>query len=184
MSIKHMTKVCSVAALVVLVFAALGPGKLIPRSGLGWEMDHFISYFAFTWMFCLAWPRPLVVGGILTAVAVLLEGLQAFTPDRHADLHAALISAGGAMAAVLPAHLLIQAPRRLNGRTLLMLQRFRPRWPFRINAPAGLLTACQPVIAVRLTARSSLKGAIVFRDARFVDLIRRSSNPTEDCRRH
>jgi hypothetical protein len=43
MSIKHMTKVCSVAALVVLVFAALGPGKLVPRSGLGWEMDHFIT---------------------------------------------------------------------------------------------------------------------------------------------
>ncbi len=183
MSLK-LLKLCSVAVLVLLVFAALGPAKWVPRSGLGWRIDHFVGYFAFTLMFCLAWPRPLVIGGGLMALAVLLEGLQAFTPDRHADLHAALISAGGAMAAVLPAHLLIQAPRRLNGRTLLMLQRFRPRWPFRINAAAGLLTACQPVIAVRLRARSSLKGAIVFRDARFVDLIRRSSNPTEDCRRH
>jgi hypothetical protein len=50
---------------------------------------------------------------------VLLEGLQAFAPDRHADLYAALISASGAMAAVLPADLFIQTPRRLNGRTLL-----------------------------------------------------------------
>ena len=127
MSIKHMTKVCSVAALVVLVFAALGPAKLVPRSGLGWRMDHFIGYFAFTLMFCLAWPRPLVVGGILMALAVLLEGLQAFTPDRTPDLHAALMSAGGAISAVLHADLFIQAPRRLNGRMLAVLQRFRPR---------------------------------------------------------
>ena len=58
-------------------------------------------------------------------LAVLLEGLQAFTPDRHADLFAALISAGGAMAAVLPADLFIQSPRPLNGRTLLALARTR-----------------------------------------------------------
>ncbi len=37
--------------------------------------------------------------------------LQAFTPDRHADFYAALISASGAMAAILPADFLIRAPR-------------------------------------------------------------------------
>ena len=144
MSIKYMTKVCSVAALVVLVFAALGPGKLIPRSGLGWEMDHFISYFAFTWMFCLAWPRPLVVGGILTAVAVLLEGLQAFTPDRTPDLFSAFISAGGVLSVVLNADLFIQAPRRLIERMLVVLQRFGLRWPQSIARTAPL-TASRPV---------------------------------------
>ena len=123
MSIKLMTKVCSVAALVLLLFAALGPAKWVPRSGLGWQIDHIVGYFAFTLMFCLAWPRPLVVGGAIMALAVLLEGLQAFTPDRSADLQAAMYSAGGALAAVLPADLFIRAPRRLNGRTLLMLQR-------------------------------------------------------------
>ena len=83
MSIKLMIKVCSVAVLVLLVFVALGPAKWVPRSGLGWQIDHFVGYFAFTLMFCLAWPRPLVVGGALMVLAVLLEGLQAFTPDRH-----------------------------------------------------------------------------------------------------
>ena len=68
------------------------------------------------------------------AAAVLLEGLQAFTPDRFADLHAAMYSAGGALAAVLPADRFIRA--RLNW--LLMLQRIRLRWPSRT---AGLLTA-------------------------------------------
>ena len=145
MSIKHMPKVCSVAALVVLVFAALGPGKLIPRSGLGWEMDHFISYFAFTWMFCLAWPRPLVVGGILTAVAVLLEGLQAFTPDRTPDLFSAFISAGGVLSVVLNADLFIQAPRRLIERMLVVLQRFWLRWRSQSIARTAPLTASRPV---------------------------------------
>ena len=136
MSIKLLIRVGSVVALVLLVFAALGPGKLVPRSGLGWQIDHFTGYFALTLMVCLAWPRPVVVGGALMAAAVLLEGLQAFTPDRFADLHAAMYSAGGALAAVLPADRFIRA--RLNW--LLMLQRIRLRWPSRNNA-AGWLTA-------------------------------------------
>jgi VanZ family protein len=119
MSIKLVLKVCSVAVLFLLVFAALGPAKWVPRSGLGWRIDHFFGYFGLTLTFCFAWQRPLLVGGALMALAVLLEGLQAFTPDRHADVYAALISASGAMAAVLPADLFIQTPRRLNGRTLL-----------------------------------------------------------------
>ncbi len=94
MFLNHLPKVCSVA---------LGPAKCIPRSGLGWQIDHFVGYFALTLPFGLVWQRPLVVGGTLTALAMLLEGLQAFTPDRHADLYAAMISASGAMAAVLPA---------------------------------------------------------------------------------
>ena len=144
MSIKLMLKVCSVAVLFLLVFAALGPANWVPRSGLGWRIDHFVGYFALTLTFCLAWRRPLVVGGALMALAVLLEGLQAFTPDRHADLYAALISASGAMAAVLPADLFIQAPRRLNGRTLLMLAR------------AALLTASRRGVAPKSPALDGL----------------------------
>jgi hypothetical protein len=49
-----------------------------------------------------------VVGGILATVAVLLEGLQAFTPDRLPYLPAALYGAGGALAAVLFAKLFIR----------------------------------------------------------------------------
>jgi hypothetical protein len=46
--------------------------------------------------------------GALMALAMLLEDLRAFTPDRHADLYATIISASGAMAADLPADLFIQ----------------------------------------------------------------------------
>ena len=77
-------KVCSGAIMVLLVIAALGPAKWAPRTELGWQLDHFIGYFGITLFVCVAWPRPFVVGGVFAAVAALLEGLQAFTPDRSA----------------------------------------------------------------------------------------------------
>jgi hypothetical protein len=94
--------------MILLVVMALGPGKWTPRTELGWQFDHFIGYFGITLFFCFAWPRPLVVGAILATVGSLLEGLQAFTPDRTANLIAALCGAGGALAAALVAELFIQ----------------------------------------------------------------------------
>ena len=102
-------KFCSVAVMVLLVIIALGPAKWQPRTGLGWQIEHFLGYFAITSMFCLAWPRPFVVGGTLMAGGALLEGLQAFTPDRSSNLLAAICGAGGALAAALLAELFIRA---------------------------------------------------------------------------
>jgi VanZ family protein len=134
-------KLISVAALGFLVFAALGPGKWVPRSGLGWQIDHVAGYLVFTWIFCLAWPRPLMVGGALMALAVLLEGLQAFTPDRHPDLDAALYGAGAVLAAALVAGGFMRAPRLLTRPTLFVLKPFRLLRPAWNNARAALLTA-------------------------------------------
>ena len=114
MTIQRMLQVASVTALVLLTFVALGPATWLPRSGLGWEIDHFVGYFAFTWMFCLAWPRPLVVGLALMVFAVLLEGAQAFMPDRSSYYIAAVYSAAGVLAAALLAELFIRARRRLQ----------------------------------------------------------------------
>src|SRR4051794_6320719 len=99
MTIKLGLKVFSVVALVFLVFLALGPASWQPRSGLGWELDHFVGYFVFTWIFILAWPRPLVVGGALAVFALLLENLQSFLPDRSSYFVAALYSAAGVITA-------------------------------------------------------------------------------------
>jgi VanZ family protein len=107
MPIKLAAKSCSVAAMALLVCAALGPANWAPRSGLGWQFDHFIGYFAITLLVCFAWPRLFLVGGALMAAAVLLEALQAFTPDRKADLVAALCGASGALVATLVALLCI-----------------------------------------------------------------------------
>jgi VanZ family protein len=109
MSIEHVLKVSCLAILVLLLFVGLGPAKWQPRSGLGWELDHFAGYFVITLMFCLAWPRPLVVGGALIAFAALLEALQAIPPDRHSNLFAALYSAAGVLAAALVAEVFVRA---------------------------------------------------------------------------
>jgi VanZ family protein len=110
-TIKLIAKFCSVAAIVLVVITALGPENWQPRSGLGWQIDHVLGYFAITLLVCLAWPRPFVVGGALMVFAPLLEGLQAFTPDRIPNLMAAVYGAGGVLAAALLAELIIRARR-------------------------------------------------------------------------
>jgi hypothetical protein len=139
MSTKSTARICSVAALALLIFAALGPGTWVPRSGLGWQFDHVIGYLAFTWLFCLAWPRPLVVGPAFMGLAVLLEGLQTFTPDRHADLHAALLNAGAVLTAASVAELFIRVSSMWTVRTFLTTQ-FGLLRPALNNARTALLT--------------------------------------------
>jgi VanZ family protein len=98
--------------MVLLVIAALGPADWTPRSGLGWQIDHFVGYFVITSIVCVAWPRPFVVGGVLMVIAALLEALQGLTPDRSANLLAACCSAGGALAAAMFAAFIIRTSRR------------------------------------------------------------------------
>lgn len=114
MTIKFLAGCCSVAAIALLVFAALGPATYPVRTGLGWQVDHFLAYFVVTPIFCLAWRRPFVVGGALMVIGALLEGLQAFTPDRLPSLLAAFWGASGALAGALIAELFIRAQRALR----------------------------------------------------------------------
>ena len=109
MKMRSLMKFASVAVAVLVVVVALGPAKWAPRTNLGFEVDHFLGYFIITTMFCLAWPRPFVVGGALIVGGVLLEGLQALTPDRSANSMAALFGASGALAAALLAEIFIRA---------------------------------------------------------------------------
>jgi VanZ family protein len=109
--VRTAAKACSVPIMVLLVIAALGPENWAPRTQLGWQFDHVIGYFGITLFFCFAWPRPFLVGGVFMTLAALLEGLQAFTPDRHFYLPAILYGAGGALAAALVAEFFIRAWR-------------------------------------------------------------------------
>ena len=110
-NIRAVAKASSVPIMVLLVIAALGPANWAPRTHLGWQFDHIVGYFAITLFFCLAWPRPRVVGGAFMVVAALLEGLQAFTPDRTAYLPAVFYGAAGALAAAVLAEFFIRAWR-------------------------------------------------------------------------
>ena len=108
---RGVAKACCVPILVLLVIAALGPEKWAPRTHLGWQFDHFIGYFGITLFFCVGWPRPFLIGGVFAAIAALLEGLQAFTPDRSAYLPAVFYGAAGALAAALIADFVIRVWR-------------------------------------------------------------------------
>ena len=103
-------KFCSFAVICFLVYVHLGPAKWQPpRTGLGWQLDHFLGYVVATSIVWLAWPnRPFVVAGLMMVTSALLEALQVFTPDRHADFYAALYGACGALIQALLAALLIR----------------------------------------------------------------------------
>jgi VanZ family protein len=122
MTVRRVLQTCCVVGLVVLAFVGLGPATWQPRSGLGWEIDHFVGYCVITLMCCLAWPRPLVVGGALMVFAVLLEGLQAFMPDRSSYYLAAVYSAAGVLTAALLAELFVGAWRRFCSKRAVSAQ--------------------------------------------------------------
>ena len=103
-----------VALIAAIVVASLIPANMQLRTGMGWLTEHFLAYFAVTALFCLAWPRPLLVGGALMVFAGAIEALQGLTPDRVPDLPTALSGAGGALLVALLASLVIHAARRLG----------------------------------------------------------------------
>ena len=139
--------------VLLLLFAALGPAKLQVRTGLGWRFDHVAGYFAFAVLFCLAWPRPFIVGGALIAGAMLLEALQALTPDRCCDFEAALWGVGGAAAGALAALFVLHRKLIwLKGRMLLMLLK---RSTSRLALPNSVLLYIPVVSTVRLMSPPS-----------------------------
>jgi VanZ family protein len=92
--------------IVAAVVALLIPANMQIRTGLHWQVEHFLVYFLATSIFCLAWPRPFIVAGVISA---LLEALQGLTPDRTPDLPTALRAAAGALTAGVLAKLVILA---------------------------------------------------------------------------
>ena len=101
------------------LFAAIAADTLAPvawqvRLGLHWLVEHFLAYFALTIILCLAWPKPMAVAAVLIPLAVLLEAMQALTPDRVPDPATALIDATAVAAAALLADRVI-AWRKMAG---------------------------------------------------------------------
>ena len=74
------------AAVAGLSLATLLPTHWVPRTGLGWENEHFIVYFTTTIILSLASRKPYVVAIGLTTFAGVLEACQGLTPDRFPDL--------------------------------------------------------------------------------------------------
>jgi hypothetical protein len=123
---RRGAKLCSIPIIILLAIAALGPAKWVPRTEFGWQFDHFIGYFGITLFFCFAWPRPVLISGAFAALAALLEGLQAFTPDRTAYLPAILYGAGGAVAAGLVVAIMMRGWKRISAVWMQMIFVDRP----------------------------------------------------------
>jgi VanZ family protein len=99
------------ALLTAIAVATLIPVGWQARLGLHWLVEHFLAFFTLTLVFCLAWKRPMAVAAVLLPVAVLMESLQALTPDRTADLATALFAATGVASAALLADLVMRLRR-------------------------------------------------------------------------
>ena len=100
-------------AMAALVLATLLPTKWIPRTGLGWQAEHFIAYFVATFSLCIGSRRPIIVAVSLTMFAGILEALQGLTPDRFPDVIAALCGAAGVIFAATSVMILIRVRRAM-----------------------------------------------------------------------
>ena len=101
---------CATAA-AALTLATLLPSKWVPRTGLGWEDEHFIVYFAATMILSLASRKPYIVAVALVIFAGVLEAAQGLTPDRIPDATAALSGAVGVISAATLVFFLVRARR-------------------------------------------------------------------------
>jgi hypothetical protein len=116
---RNLIIALSAALLALIVVAALGPSRMIPRTGLGWQFDHFTGYFVFTSMFCQIWRRVVAVGASAAGFAIVLELCQGLTPDRFPDFMGAFYSISGIVTAALMVDFLVRARKHMMGSSLL-----------------------------------------------------------------
>lgn len=103
-------------AVASIVMAALLPTKWVPRTGLGWEFEHFSIYLVTTFALCVALKRPLLIASSLLLFSGILEWLQNFTPDRSPDLTAAFAGGSGAILGAVLFEIVLRAWRALRAR--------------------------------------------------------------------
>jgi hypothetical protein len=104
-----------------ILIAAIAADSLVPvawqvRTGLHWLTEHFLAYFAVTFIICLAFQRPAIVAGGLMAFAAIMEAIQGLTWDRIPDLPTAFCGAAGVVAGALLADLAIGLLKRRQAR--------------------------------------------------------------------
>src|SRR5262245_55757096 len=110
-------------AVAALILATLLPAKWVPRTGLGWEDEHFIIYFATTTILSVASRKPYLIAVALVIFAGVLEAAQGLTHDRFPDVTAAFSRMAGVIAAAIFSILLIRARRALCGEIRLRTHR-------------------------------------------------------------
>ncbi len=102
---SRLTWIAGALLTGAIAVASLVPAAWRIRLGLHWLVEHFLAYFFLTALFCFASRKPMVVAAALIPFALVLEGLQALTPDRVPDPITALFAATGIASAALLADL-------------------------------------------------------------------------------
>lgn len=91
-----------VVAFALVVYTSLMLPDQLERMRTGhWFTEHFVGYFIASLIICLGWRRRFLVASGLTVAAVVLEGLQALTPNHSPNLLSVLGGASGAWLAAL-----------------------------------------------------------------------------------
>lgn len=99
---------CLVCAVVIL-FVALAPVSERPPVGYQDKVNHVLAFFVLAGLARFGWP--LRTAGVLVALVAfggVIEALQLFTPDHHAD-PLDLVADGIGIAAGWLAHALVRA---------------------------------------------------------------------------
>ena len=85
--LHRLAAIAAWASIAFIAYATLSPIQARPRSSSSADLEHFVAFAAVGLLFCLAYPRRVVfVCFIVLGSALLLEGLQTLTPDRHGRL--------------------------------------------------------------------------------------------------
>src|SRR5256885_16660330 len=102
-SSRIVIKVCSVVSVGLIAYAALGPANWQLRPMLGWKTEHFLGFLIVTFIACVAWPRPLIVGLALMTTAGMLQAVQGVKPYRIPELPSVIRVAWGELFASVAA---------------------------------------------------------------------------------
>lgn len=99
---QKLAKFAAWAGLCVIAYLTLSPLRDRPTLLTSSKLEHFAAFSILGTLFCLAYPRRiLVVLLIVLGSAALLELLQFLTPDRHGRTLDALQKMAGGAAGVL-----------------------------------------------------------------------------------
>lgn len=90
-------KVLAWSILVAIALATMSPIDLRPRLPIDVDLERALAFCAAGLAFALAYPKQIWFAAAITMAGVLgLEFLQAIRPDRHGELHDAIVKIVGA----------------------------------------------------------------------------------------
>jgi VanZ family protein len=98
--IQKVSRMIGWLTLTFIAYATLSPIDARPTIGTA-HFEHFVAFGLEGLALGIGYPkRPLWVAAIVIGSALVLEGLQLLTPDRHARLLDALVKAAGGLCGI------------------------------------------------------------------------------------